>query len=326
MKKLTLFALILAFAVSCNNQQTKKNKAEAQKPEKIRIAYMLGHVPCIIAKHKKFFEEEFKNDNIEIEVRKFEFGPPLVEALSGGQLDVGTLGDQPAIIGWAKGVDYRIVGNSNGGNTKMAILLPENSKVKSFAELKGKKIAIAVGSNNLHFLHILLKKAGFTLDDIKLVNLKFPDSILALSLNQIDATIVSEPYITLATFKHKARILTYSGGYKYITLPIVATGNFIRNYPEYVVRILKVYCKANQWARENTEEATDILMKEENNLLPREVDLSLIDKYTANFGLSDTAVAAFRQTFEFLKEDKLISTDLNIDSIYTFRFEKEAFK
>ncbi len=326
MKSLFLFVLIFAIFSGCTDRPRKSNTIGERKPEEIRFAYMLGHVPCIIARHKKMFEEEFKNDHIQIEFRKFEFGPPLVEAFNARQIDIGTMGDQPTIMGWAKGVDYKIVGNSNGGNTKMALLVPENSEVKSFGELKGKKIAIAIGSNNLHFLNILLKRAGLKKDDINLVNLKFPDCVSALSLNQIDATIVSEPYITLAVFKYHARIVTYSGGYKYITLPIVASGNFIRNYPDYLVRILRVYREANQWARENPEEATSILMKEENNLLPREVDYNLIDKYTANFGLSDIAVAAFRQTFDFLKEEKLISTDLNIDSIYTFRFEKEAFK
>jgi len=319
MNKIVLYSLLAIVVVVSSCKNTTKT---ASKLTTIRIGYQLGHVPCIIAKHNKLFEEEFIKDNIKIEISKFDYGPPEVEAFNAKKIDVGTMGDQPAIVGWSHGVDFKIVGNSNGGNTKMALLVPVTSKVQSFRELKNKKIAIAIGSNNQHFLSILLKKEGFTLSDIDLINLKFGDCISSLSQGLIDATIVSEPYITLAVYKKGARIITYSGGYKYVTLPILSSGNFVKNYPDILKRILKVYRKAAEWGKNHPNETTDILLKEENNLLPREVDYSLIDKYTANFGLGGREIKAFEETFQFLKETNLISTNKDLKTFYDSQFDR----
>jgi sulfonate transport system substrate-binding protein len=318
MKKIGITLLTILSLCSC------RNNAENEKPPIIRIGYQIGHFSCIIAKHKLFFEEEFAKDSIPIDIRKFDYGPPEVEAFNANRLDIGTMGDQPAMIGWARGVGIKVVGNSNGGEERMAMLIPYNSKLTSFKELKGKKIGITIGANTQHFLNILLKEEAWKMDDIEPVNLKFGDCVSAIGEELIDATIVSEPYITLCEYKKTAKILIYSKGYKYVTLPIVASNDFIEHYPDLLVRILKVYRKANIWARENPEEATEILMKEENKLLPKEVDRLLIDKSTNNFELEQREIDAFGETYKYLRETSLITTDLDLKSFYETKFDSIA--
>jgi sulfonate transport system substrate-binding protein len=315
---IALLCIICSF-FSCQEKNTVKTK-----PEAIRIGYQIGHVSCVIAKHNRFFEEEFKNDSIRIEIRKFDYGPPEMEAFNAERLDIGTIGDQPALVGWAKGIDIKVVANSNGGEERMALLIPYNSTVTSFSNLKGKKIGITIGANTQHFLNILLKKEGWTMDDIEPVNLKFADCIASLGEELIDATIVSEPYISLCIYKKTAKILFYSGGYKYITLPIVASNEFIEHYPDILVRLLKVYRKSVIWAREHPEEATEILLKEENNLLPKEVDKLLIEKSTNNFDLGQREINAFRETFEYLKETSIIDGNLDFNAFYVTKFDSIA--
>ncbi|MDR0699844.1 MAG: aliphatic sulfonate ABC transporter substrate-binding protein [Tannerella sp.] len=318
MKKILTAFLCIYVLFSC------REKAIKSKPEVIRIGYQIGHLSCIIAKHNRFFEEEFKNDRIRIDLRKFDYGPPEMEAFNAKRLDVGTIGDQPALVAWAKGIDIKVVANSNGGEERMALLLPYNSKVTSFSELKGKKIGITIGANTQHFLHILLKKEGWTMADIEPVNLKFADCIASLGEELIDATIVSEPYISLCLYRKTAKVLFYSGKYKYITLPVVASGEFIEHYPDLLVRLLKVYRKSVIWAREHPKEATEILLKEENNLMPREVDRLLIDKSTNNFDLGQREIDAFEATFEYLKETSLIGGNLDLKTFYVTHYDSIA--
>jgi sulfonate transport system substrate-binding protein len=310
------------FFVSC--KQTVKE--QPSKPEVIRLAYQLGHLPDIIALHKHFFEEEFEKDSIRISFKKFDYGPPEVEAFNAGELDFGSIGDQPAIIGWARGVEFQIVGNITGGEDKMALLVPKDSPVKSFSELKGKKVAITVGSNIQHLLNQYLKQSGLKQSDIQLVNLQFTDCITALSANEIDATILSDPYISIATYKYGAKIIAYSTDLKYTTLPYIASNNFIEKYPDIVTRLLKVYRKSAEWARSHHEEAADILAKEENNLLPREIDINLIDRYTENFGLDDNAIEAFNETYKYLQETKVIRNNPDIITLYDRKFDEAAQK
>jgi sulfonate transport system substrate-binding protein len=312
------------FLISCGH--VKKENEESSKPQVIRLAYQLGHLPDIIALHKHFFEEEFEKDNIRIVFKKFDYGPPEVEAFNAGELDFGSIGDQPAIIGWARGVEFKIVGNITGGEDKMALLVPEDSPVQSFSELKGKKIAITVGSNIQHLFNQYLKQSGLKQSDVNLVNLQFTDCIIALSAHEIEATILSDPYISIATYKYGAKVISYSDGLKYTTLPYIASNHFIEKYPDIVARLLKVYRKSAEWARNNHEEAADILVKEENNLLPREIDIHLIDKYTENFGLDDNAIAAFAETYKYLQETKVIRNSPDISTLYDNRFDEIAKK
>jgi sulfonate transport system substrate-binding protein len=318
---LTGLLISLFFCLSCT-----KNKEPLTKPREIRLAYQLGHIPDIIALHKHFFEEEFAKDGIRISFKKFDYGPPEVEAFNAGELDFGSIGDQPAIIGWARGVPFKIVGNITGGEDKMALLTPEHSSIKSFSELKGKKIAVTVGSNIQHLFNLFLKQNGLKQSDVNLVNLQFTDCVTALAANEIDATILSEPYISIAVHKYRANIIADSTNLKYLTLPYIASNKFIEEYPDIVTRLLKVYRQSAEWARNHHEEAADILAKEENNLLPREIDVKLIDKYTENFGLGEKAIEAFNETYKYLQETKIIRNRPDITTLYDNRFDKAAQK
>ena len=315
--------LIILSGCSGGSDHPIKNN---QKLKTLRLAYQLGHLPDIIAKNKHWFEEEFKKDTIEIQYKKFDFGIPEVEAFVAHKLDFGSIGDQPAIIGWANGAGFKVVGNNEGGSNIMALLVKYNSKVKSFKELKGKKIGVTIGANIQSYFSLLLKQAGFKESDVQVVNLQFSDCVTALSLNQIDATVLSDPYVTWAEYKKAGKILSFSGSLKYFTLPLIASDELIDNHPDIIVRILKVYNKANKWAKEHKEEAADILVAEENKLLPKEVDLKLIDKYTQQFGLGDSAILAFNATFKYLKETNVIRTNPDIKTLYITKFDKEARK
>ena len=318
----TVFTSVLLINTGCSNHSNQAS--ENHKPKVIRLAYQLGHLPDIIAKNKHWFEDEFAKDSIAIEYKKFDFGPPEIEAFSAGQLDIGSIGDQPSIIGWARGVDIKIVGNIVGSETLMALLVPENSPVTNFGQLKGKKIGITVGSNIKHLFNIYLKQYGLKQTDVDVVNLQFTECVNALSLHQIDATIIGEPYVSLAVYKKAGKIIGYSKGIKYVTLPYIATNSFIDKYPEIVERVLKVYRKASAWAKQNKEEAADILMHEENNLLPKEVELSLIDKYTENFGLNDSALNAFSATYKYLQETGILKQQKDIKGLYEVKFDQQA--
>jgi sulfonate transport system substrate-binding protein len=315
---------ISLFLASCG--QGQKEGGQADRPQVIRLAYQLGHLPDIIALHKRFVEDEFAKDSIKIKFKKFDYGPPEVEAFNADELDFGSIGDQPAIIGWARGVEFKIVGNITGSEDKMALLVPKDSPVKSFSELKRKKIAVTVGSNIQHLFNQYLKQNGWKQSDVNLVNLQFTDCIIALSANEIDATILSDPYISIATYKYGAKVISYSNELKYTTLPYIASSEFIEKYPDIVTRLLKTYRKSAEWARNNHEEAADILLKEENNLLPREIDIELIDKYTENFGLDDKAIEAFDETYKYLKETNVIRNNPDITTLYDRSFDEAAKK
>ena len=101
--KISVIIFSIVIVSACSNHFDKNTTGGKEKIKVLRLAYQLGHLPDIVAKSKHWFEDEFKNDSIEIQYKKFDFGIPEVEAFVAHKLDFGSIGDQPAIIGWANG-------------------------------------------------------------------------------------------------------------------------------------------------------------------------------------------------------------------------------
>jgi ABC-type nitrate/sulfonate/bicarbonate transport system substrate-binding protein len=93
-----------------------------------------------------------------------------------------------------------------------------------------------------------------------------------------------------------------------------------------LVRLLRVYYRANVWAIEHKQQAAQYLNDEENGLLPLEIDEKLVDKYSHNYGLNDSAVNAFTETYKFLRVSNIIKNDVNLSSLYTTKFDIESRK
>ena len=78
------------------------------------------------------------------------------------------------------------------------MLVKESSGFTSFADLKGKKVALNKGSN-VHWLLVRLLEANdMTIDDIDVTYLKPAEGRPAFDNDQVDAWIIWDPYFALA--------------------------------------------------------------------------------------------------------------------------------
>src|ERR1700761_6958793 len=81
-----------------------------------------------------------------IEWKEFTAAAPLLEALGAGAIDTGLVGDAPFTFAAAARVPVKAIGAIRQSNDGLAILVPRDSRVRSFDDLKGKKIATGRGS------------------------------------------------------------------------------------------------------------------------------------------------------------------------------------
>lgn len=315
-----LFFLVLISATlsSCGK---KSPASDSGRLSEIRIGYIGGQIHPVIIEKQGWFKEEFGKDSITIVLQRFDYGPPEVEAFIAGKLDFGSIGDQPALVGWAKGLDIKAVGNLIGGYKLFGIAVGNHSSIKSLKDLKGKKVAVAIGTVYQHLLHLYLKKEGLKDSDIQLVNLKFAESITSLGAGDVDATVLGEPFLSLVEYKKAGKILAYSDGLKYAVAPIVTTGKLAKEHPEIVKRLLALYQRANQWALSNPKEAAEYLSKEISFLPPDVVQgLYVKTKDHVSIALNDTSIQALNETYDFLKSSSFIHTDQDIKQFYDKSF------
>jgi len=137
----------------------------------------------------------------------FPSGPPILQAVASGALDIGGVGNAPPVFAAAAGDPIAIVGALRGNPLAAAVVVPKNSPIHSVAQLRGKKVAVAEGSSADYHVLAVLKQAGLTPKDLTLDYLQPTEALPAFSSGHVDAWDIWSPYIEQVTAEDGARIL-----------------------------------------------------------------------------------------------------------------------
>jgi sulfonate transport system substrate-binding protein len=301
-----LFAILVSIVVAGSALASAKPKY----PAKIRFGYQPGHSLILIPKVQGWLEQEFAKEGITIEYQKFISGPPIIEAFAGGRLDFGTTGDQPAIQARANNIDVKAVSVYASGYKNYGLVVPPGSEIKTPRDLKGKKVAITVGSVGHQLLYLYLKSAGLTVKDIHVVNLQPSDMKVALANRNVDAVVSWEPFIsTFESDKVGVHILDTKEIKNVVNVTLV-TASFAKEYPDVVKRVLKVHARAEKWIHDNPRKAAELIVKETG--FKQNVVAEQISKSNFDIRLTDAAVASIADTARFLRDNNVIRKDVDI--------------
>ena len=111
-------------------------------------------------------------------------GPPVVQALQTGDVQVGLIGDTPAVQAKASGIDVPALVIDKPSSDIW--FLGREGGVSKIEDLAGKKVGLQFGSNFDKYGRAVLERAGVA-DKVELVNLLFADALPALQRGDIDA-------------------------------------------------------------------------------------------------------------------------------------------
>ena len=143
----------------------------------------------------------------------FTSGPPMLQAMGAGSVDVGGVGNAPPVFAAAGGSKIAIVGAYQANPLGSALLVPKGSPITSVAQLKGKRIAVAQGSSADYHLLTVLNKAGLSVHDVTLTYLQPAEGLAALSSGHVDAWDIWSPFIEQAEVQKNAKALVTGTGY-----------------------------------------------------------------------------------------------------------------
>ncbi|REK86635.1 ABC transporter substrate-binding protein [Streptomyces inhibens] len=142
----------------------------------------------------------------------FTSGPPLLEAVNAGAVDIGAVGNTPPVFAAAAKSKIKVIAGTHSRSDGEAILVKKDSPLKRPAQLKGKSIAVAQGSSANYQLVASLKKAGLSPKDVTLNYLQPADALAAFTRGKVDAWAVWDPYTSQALDQADARVLTTGQG------------------------------------------------------------------------------------------------------------------
>jgi len=167
-------------------------RAAAQTTIKeIRIGYQKTGV-LVIARQQAVLEKRFAEKQVGIKWIEFTSGPPLLEAMSIGSVDLGAVGDTPPIFAQAANANVVYVAGSRITNGQ-GILVPTNSSIRTIADLKGKRISVGAPKSGTELnARAVLKAAGLSYKDFaKVEYLPFGESVELMKNRQLDVTLQS---------------------------------------------------------------------------------------------------------------------------------------
>ncbi|SDH68871.1 sulfonate transport system substrate-binding protein [Pseudomonas flavescens] len=185
----------------------------------------------------------------------FAAGPALMEALNAGAIDIGVVGNAPPVFAQAGGFEVRIVAAAEGAQNNNALLLPAGSGIRTSADLKGKRIAVAKGSSAHYLLLAALSEAGLTMADTRVSYVSPVDAQNAFASGHLDAWAVWYPFVGQATSRGAQRLLDGSRwpetGLNFTVASQAALNDPLR--AELIGDLIQRLARAQAWATANPE-------------------------------------------------------------------------
>lgn len=232
--------------------------------DSVRIGYFgnLTHGTALVGVGKGLFQKELGATKVSPTI--FNAGPSEIEALNAGSIDIGWIGPSPAINGYtaSAGKDLRIIGGSASGGVKLVV---NPKKIKSLADVKGKKIATPQVGNtqDVAFLNWIADQ-GWKVDaksgkgDVSVVrtdNKVTPDAYAAGS---IDGAWVPEPTASKLVAEGAKVLLDEASLWpdkEFVITNIIVRQEFLKEHPKAVEAVLKASVEANKWINANPDAA-----------------------------------------------------------------------
>lgn len=178
------------------------------QPSGPRETVKLTHVastlfaPLYVAIEKGYLAAQ----GIEADLSTVPAGQDAMVLVGTGQVEVLVAGFGAATFNAVeRGLNLKIVGSMGvqprQGYPSAFVVRKEllaSGQVKEMKDLKGRKIAVAGGdgSAGAYWVATKLRDGGLTLKDVELVNLAFPDQVIAFKQGAIDAGIPPAPFST----------------------------------------------------------------------------------------------------------------------------------
>ncbi|MCX6049575.1 MAG: aliphatic sulfonate ABC transporter substrate-binding protein [Chloroflexi bacterium] len=227
----------------------------------LRIGYQRGGEYWNLLKAEGTLEKLF-GPNVKITWSLFAAGPPMLEALNAGAIDIGEVGETPPIFAQAAGAPLLYVAQEASSGAGSAILVPDGSPIKSLADLKGKKVAFTKASSAHLLLIRALEKNGLKYSDIEPALLAPPDARAAFEGGSVDAWVIWNPFFEAAVQELKAQILIDGADVSPTRSYVIAAKPFVEKNPNKVLAIIDELKKSQVWAKDHVDEYAALLEKE----------------------------------------------------------------
>lgn len=266
-RPITALLLILGLAVA----------PLANAGEQLRIGYQKSSTLISLLKSQGTLEKALADQDVTISWHEFPSGQPLLESLNVGNIDLSAdVADTVPVFAQAAGADLAYFAQEAPSPHAQAIVVREDSPIKSLADLKGKKVAVTKASGVHYLLIAALAKAGLKFSDIEPAYLTPADGRAAFENRKVDAWVTWEPFLSGAQQQMPTRILADGEGLADYQRYYLTSASFARNHPQVLQIVFAELVKTGDWLRANPRQGAEVLGPLWGNL-----DSAIVEKANA---------------------------------------------
>jgi ABC-type nitrate/sulfonate/bicarbonate transport system substrate-binding protein len=186
----------------------------------------------------------------------FQGAAPLFEAQRAGAVDLAPAGDLPVLAAAVGDPTLKIVATRVGSGEQLGILVAQDSKIRTVADLKGRTVFVssARGSISQFQLYGALAEAGLSKDDVNVRFILPVDAFAAFASGSIDVWATFDPYYGIAV-QRGARVLRDGTGINSGLGFITASGAALAEPRKRaaIADVLLRFQRAGDWALANPD-------------------------------------------------------------------------
>jgi ABC-type nitrate/sulfonate/bicarbonate transport system substrate-binding protein len=186
----------------------------------------------------------------------FQGAAPLFEAQRAGAVDLAPAGDLPVLAAAVGDTTLKIVATRVGSGEQLGILVAQDSKIRTVADLKGRTVFVssARGSISQFQLYGALAEAGLSKDDVNVRFILPVDAFAAFASGSIDVWATFDPYYGIAV-QRGARVLRDGTGINSGLGFITASGAALAEPRKRaaIADVLLRFQRAGDWALANPD-------------------------------------------------------------------------
>lgn len=278
----------------------------------------------------------FKAEGLNVNVILTDSGTTQVQQIGAGKVQTGAVSPEPVIIGDQPGKDLGLkYFMSYYKKNIYGLSVPEDSSIKSIADLKGKTVgAISLSSVSVTQAQVGLKEAGVDPSSVKFVAIGTGgQQATAIKKGQVDAVaLLDTSFQTLDNQGIKLRPIDVPGASNLTSGGLAAKASELTKEPGVYEKIGRAVAKGVVFAKENPEAAIKILYDAHPEAKPSGLSeaaaiagsVKILQSRLANLG-ADAADGHYGEidpsqltaNVDFLRKAGLITSKVAVDKLYT---------
>ena len=330
---IALLAAVVVVTMGCISSPEKSGNATSSEKTTVNITTLhIGYQPSthqiaeMVASEKGWWAEDLKPFGVAtVDEKVFQSGPPEMQAMLAGALDIAYVGTAPPITAIAQGLDAKIVAavNINGSD----LVLRPNVTYNGPKSLEGLSIGtFPPGSIQDIVMKKWLEDNGVDISKVQIHGMGPGDAVTAIEAGKIDGVFLPHPSPAQISLDGKGRSVVQSGEMwpNHACCSLLISGKLLREQPALVEQIIKTHIKATEYVNAHPDESAQIYAQKtgQNLAMVKESIKSWDGKWvsdptiqipsTVEYAKIDQQLGYINKT---LSKDDLFDTDIYVKAL-----------